>query len=395
MSKRIVVACSGGPDSMALLDKLNKEGHHIVVAHVNYQKRESAIRDENIVKDYCANHNIDVEILYPKYDTNENFQSWARKVRYDFFFKVASKYNADKIYVAHHLDDHIETYLFQIQRNMLCDNYGLVSRTKMKEYEIVRPLLEYTKKELEQCCIDNSIDYGIDESNLTNDYTRNLIRHETIDKLNRESKEALLKEIEIKNQELNDRRSRAKQFIDTWIHDTTNLLKQEDAWFILEYYLSLKTGIHYSKKHMCSLIDQIDTNCLIDLGDYELESFDGKLYLERKYEFENVVLNSIEYKNFGLFEFKENGKMIESIYIEDDDFPLVVRQVKSSDKIQLRYGTKKLSRFFIDRKIPKIYRKRWLVLVNKEEKVIFVPNLGCDVKHFSIQPNLFMVQYLS
>ena len=74
MSK-CVVACSGGPDSMALLDQLNKQGKDIVVAHVNYKHRDTADRDEKIVKEYCKKYDIPVRVLYPVHEKG-NFQAW-------------------------------------------------------------------------------------------------------------------------------------------------------------------------------------------------------------------------------------------------------------------------------------------------------------------------------
>jgi tRNA(Ile)-lysidine synthase len=78
--------------------------------------------------------------------------------------------------------------------------------------------------------------------------------------------------------------------------------------------------------------------------------------------------------------------------VTEKDFPICIRNVKPGDKIEMRFGTKSLSRFFIDRKINRIDRKHWLVMENQAGKVIFVPGLGCDVEHFSVKANLFMIQ---
>lgn len=391
----IVVACSGGPDSMALLDRLYKAGKNIVVAHVNYQKRNSAFRDEKIVVNYCSRRNIACEILKPVQDHKSNFQSWARKVRYDFFFSVAEKYGAKDVYTAHHMDDHIETYLFQKQRNMLCDHYGLNTETKMHSFIIQRPLLGYTKQELYDYCVFNQLDFGIDESNLTDDYTRNKIRHSLLDKMDRKDKLAVLVQIQKDNENLLKLRSQANLFIKSWECDIDSLIAQKNSWFILEYFLSQKTGKHYAKKHILSVIEQIKKDCLIDFGDYELESFHKVLYLEKKDNRPPIVLDKIIYRDFEQFGLKSTGQVIEGVNVSNDELPLKIRTVKKGDQISLRYGSKKLARFFIDRKIPRIYRKKWLVVENNQEKVIFVPGIGCDVEHFSIKPNLFMVQYLS
>ena len=84
---KMVIACSGGPDSMALFALCLDQGIDVVVAHVNYHKRETADRDEQIVKNFALQHNVPVCVLHPVYESG-NFQNWAREVRYQFFYEV-------------------------------------------------------------------------------------------------------------------------------------------------------------------------------------------------------------------------------------------------------------------------------------------------------------------
>ena len=188
---KCVVACSGGPDSMALLDQLNKQGRDIVVAHVNYKHRDTADRDENIVKEYCQKYGIPVRVCYPIHEKG-NFQAWARDVRYAFFEEVADEFDTKLLYVAHQMDDVIETYFFQKKRNMICDYYGLKQESSRHGYKIIRPLLSYTKAELQMYCVENGVSFGIDESNLTNHYTRNVIRHTQIEKMSRKDRKSVV-----------------------------------------------------------------------------------------------------------------------------------------------------------------------------------------------------------
>ena len=85
-------------------------------------------------------------------------------------------------------------------------------------------------------------------------------------------------------------------------------------------------------------------------------------------------------------------RTIQAITVTDEDFPLIVRTVQPRDTIELRFGTKKLNRWFIDRKVPLWDRDRWLVVENAKKNVIFVPKIGCDINHYSTKPNLFMVE---
>lgn len=381
MSK-CVVACSGGPDSMALLDQLNKQGKDIVVAHVNYKHRDTADRDENIVEDYCEKYDIPVRVCYPVHEKG-NFQAWARDVRYAFFEEVADAFDAKILYVAHQMDDVIETYLFQKNRNMICDWYGLKEKSIRQGYQIIRPLLNFTKSELQQYCNENGVSFGIDESNLTNHYTRNVIRHTQIEKMSRDEKEAWILKIQNENEVWQIKRKAIEEFFKDWNKDVDSLLDQEDAWLYLDTFLFHSLHHHFSKKYMEELCVQLKRNVLIEIENYLLERHGGKLYFMPSPKDVYYKLDELEFKDYADFVIKNEGKTIEMFSVDASDFPLVIRRVRANDTIQMRFGNKNVHRFFVDRKISKIYRKYWLVVENNVGNVIFVPGLGCDVGHYS------------
>lgn len=381
MSK-CVVACSGGPDSMALLDQLNKQGKDIVVAHVNYKHRDTADRDENIVKDYCEKYDIPVRVCYPVHEKG-NFQAWARDVRYAFFEEVADAFDAKILYVAHQMDDVIETYLFQKNRNMICDWYGLKEKSIRQGYQIIRPLLNFTKSELQQYCNENGVSFGIDESNLTNHYTRNVIRHTQIEKMSRDEKEAWILKIQNENEVWQIKRKVIEEFFKDWNKDVDSLLDQEDAWLYLDTFLFHSLHHHFSKKYMEELCVQLKGNVLIEIENFLLERHGGKLYFMPRPKDVYYKLDELEFKDYADFVIKNEGKTIEMFSVDATDFPLVIRRVRANDTIQMRFGNKNVHRFFVDRKISKIYRKYWLVVENNVGNVIFVPGLGCDVGHYS------------
>lgn len=381
MSK-CVVACSGGPDSMALLDQLNKQGKDIVVAHVNYKHRDTADRDEKIVKEYCKKYDIPVRVLYPVHEKG-NFQAWARDVRYAFFEEVADEFDTKLLYVAHQMDDVIETYLFQKNRNMICDWYGLKEKSVRHGYQIVRPLLNFTKGELQQYCNDNGVSFGIDESNLTNHYTRNVIRHTQIEKMDRKEKEEWILKIQNENDFWQIKKEGMEEFFKNWNNDVDALLNQKEAWLYLDTFLFHSLCHHFSRKYMEELCAQLKGNVLIEIENHLLERHNEKLYLMPSPKDVYYTLNELEYKDYKEFSIMNQGQTIESFSVEASDFPLVVRHVKVNDVISMRFGNKNVHRFFVDRKICKIYRKYWLVVENNAGKVIFVPGLGCDVEHYS------------
>ena len=379
---KCVVACSGGPDSMALLDQLNKQGRDIVVAHVNYKHRDTADRDENIVKEYCQKYGIPVRVCYPIHEKG-NFQAWARDVRYAFFEEVADEFDTKLLYVAHQMDDVIETYFFQKKRNMICDYYGLKQESSRHGYKIIRPLLSYTKVELQMYCVENGVSFGIDESNLTNQYTRNVIRHTQIEKMSRKEKEEWILKIEEENAVWKKQRNQINLFLKGWNYDIQLLLNQENAWLYLDSFLFNTLHHHFSRKYMEELCIQLKSNVLIEIENYLLERHNNKLYFLPKPKDVNYKLNALKVGEYEDFTILSQGNRIEGFSVEASDFPLIIRRVRANDSIKMRFGNKNVHRFFVDRKISKIQRKYWLIVENKLGHVIFVPGLGCDVEHYS------------
>jgi tRNA(Ile)-lysidine synthetase-like protein len=123
-SKLCIVGVSGGPDSLFLLDNMRNLGYNLVIAHVNYKKRVESNQEEELVKNYCQKYSLPCEVYQFQgfeYNSISNFQDRARQIRYNFFQKLADKYHTKYIVVAHHLNDHLETYLLQKKRKSLVE----------------------------------------------------------------------------------------------------------------------------------------------------------------------------------------------------------------------------------------------------------------------------------
>nr|CAG8433656.1 12618_t:CDS:2 [Entrophospora candida] len=134
-----ILGISGGPDSMFLLNNLRREKYKFIVSHINYKKRIDSDRDEKIVRDYCQNYSLPLEVYQVEnvnYFLKGNFQDKARKIRYNFFQRLAEKYQTRYIVVAHHFDDHLETYLLQKQRKVLKENDDKIVIYGLKDEEI-------------------------------------------------------------------------------------------------------------------------------------------------------------------------------------------------------------------------------------------------------------------
>lgn len=173
----ILLAVSGGPDSMYLLYKYRR--HKIVVAHVNYQVRDESDNDQKIVEKFCKKYAIPCEVLNVQTKASGNFQTWARQIRYQFFEKIANKYHVKKLLTAHHKDDFLETALMQQRSGRTPKYFGIKAENNLFNLKIKRPLLhKLWKREIERFLSKHHIDYAIDISNQKLLYTRNKIRHE-------------------------------------------------------------------------------------------------------------------------------------------------------------------------------------------------------------------------
>jgi len=118
-----ILAVSGGPDSMFLLDKMWSLNYNFAVAHVNYHQREESNEDEALVRKYCQVQNLPFfTYRFKKYSQKKNFQAEAREIRYSFFQTIAQQWQSRHIITAHHFDDHLETYYLQKKRKSLVEH---------------------------------------------------------------------------------------------------------------------------------------------------------------------------------------------------------------------------------------------------------------------------------
>ena len=392
-SKRYLIAVSGGPDSMALFDMVRKSGACIEAAHVNYHKRDTAKRDEDIVRGYCKKYDIPFHLCdFKEEDYSGNFQAAARKARYDFFYEVCKENDLDEVLVAHHKDDLIETYLMQEEKKIGVSYYGLRRDNIIDEVNVCRPLLAYTKKQLLDYCLENDVPYGIDESNLKDDYERNRVRHHKIEKMTEERKDELVRIIEERNEKKKLRYEKAQKAL----KKGTFTIRQFDRIPYLYEYLS----VHFSslsKAHYREMKRQLlnAKHCVFEGKDIILCKEYGRIEVFEKKADYAYTFDSIDaLKGFAceFFTIANQGRKIEGVCLIEKDFPIAIRNARKSDSIELRFGTKKLNRFFIDRKISMKEELSWPVMVNTRNEVIFVSGLGCDINHYCDDPSVFMIK---
>ena len=255
----IIVGVSGGPDSMCLLDLLynlkdvikadyNIE-YSIVVAHVNHMIRKESIAEKEYVENFCKNKNI--AFYYKEENVKENAkkmhmsqEAYGRKIRYDFFEEVRNKLNAQKIAVAHNLDDNVETILLNIIRG--CGLKGLTGMSYTNNY-IIRPLLDIEKKDILGYNICKNLNPCFDKTNELEIYTRNKIRLNLLPMLKNEYNSNIMENIirmkhilELDEEFLNNY---SKKVLDECIIENNNGKIKFDFSIILNQHRSIQNRV--------------------------------------------------------------------------------------------------------------------------------------------------------
>lgn len=184
----VLLAFSGGADSVALLDMLQKEqtaGAPIFLAHVNHGIRgEEALRDRTFCERVAKARGLEIAILDADIpalaeERGQGIEETAREVRYAFFADLMRERNIPILLTAHHADDHFETVLFRIARGTgLSGLCGIAPIRPFADGHLVRPLLGFTKKEIVQYCKEQGLDFVTDSTNADTTYARNRIRAE-------------------------------------------------------------------------------------------------------------------------------------------------------------------------------------------------------------------------
>ena len=356
----VVIGVSAGPDSMCLLDLLEKKTSKIIVCHINHNIRKQSIIEENYLKEYCQKHNLIFETMTIKEYKENNFENEARKIRYNFYEEILKKYHSNQLFLAHHGDDLIETVLMKIERGSNIEGYAGIKRiSKLPNYTIIRPLLPYTKEDIKNYNKSHNITYYIDSSNTNIDYTRNWYRHKVLPILKERKKDIHLSFLKYSGtlQEYNEYIDRTIQekIPNIYQNNTINIdvLNREDPfiqknilYYIMNNLYNNKSNIITSKhiNNILSLVNNNKPNIKINLPQNKILIKEyNKLYIKdnnsnnNNYKLElknNIKINNI---TFVLKEKEENdGNNICRLNSKDINFPLYFRNRKDGDYIILK-----------------------------------------------------------
>jgi tRNA(Ile)-lysidine synthase len=385
--EKILLAVSGGVDSMVMLHLLNEAKFNIAVAHCNFQLRgKESDGDESLV------HRTAVELGIQYYserfntkayseDNGINIQQSARNLRYSWFEKLLKSEGFDRIATAHHASDQTETILYNISKG--CGISGLRGIPVMNS-NVVRPLLFASRTEILEYAMQNKVTWREDKSNSDNKYSRNLIRNSIIPELklinpgidrtmlrNSEryrSIEALLgeKKAEIVSKYLSTEEFGEVLSLD-WLEETKGsfvLLEEilKDYGFNNDQVTSIyeppnwQTGKTYTSQKFKLVVNRgkihIYPNVKESFLDLEIKNFENKIEL---------IGTELSFKKMLRDEFQIiNDSHVACLDFDSLKRPLKIRSWKSGDNFIPLGMThkKKLSDFMIDQKIPLNLKKR-------------------------------------
>ena len=406
--KKLLLATSGGLDSMVMVDLFHKLSFEIAIAHCNFQLRGvESFEDQNFVQHYAEANEIklfvtqfDAEAFAKDYKLST--QVAARELRYNWFHELLETENFDYVLTAHHADDNLETFLINLVRGTGLD--GLTGIPAQNE-NVIRPLLLFSRQEIEQYAKENDIDWREDSSNASDKYLRNKIRHNLV---------PILKELNT-------------DFLSSF-HKTQGYLQEsktivEDASIMVYQQVAKESGedIHFDlnklqqlpnyKSYLYQWLREFGFSAWDDIYDL-VESQSGKQVFSNEFRLLKnrvfLILSpiNIEDKKEEYYIFKDQ-KEIDSplnlsfskvadigivsnraIFVDEDKlhFPLVLRRWKEGDSFQpfgMEGKSKKVSKIFKDEKLSLIDKENtWLLC--SDDKIIWIIGIRQD-ERFKIE----------
>jgi tRNA(Ile)-lysidine synthase len=415
--QKVLLAVSGGIDSMVMLYLFEKSGFDYGIVHCNFQLRgDESDQDEEFVKKQVLIHGV--PSYFKRFDTEEyaqingiSIEMAARDLRYEYFEKIRVEHHYDLIATAHHSDDLIETFFLNLSRKT-----GIKGLTGIKDKsdKIIRPLLFASRGEIEKFASENCIEFREDSTNIEVFYHRNFLRHRILplfSELNPSFRKNLLASIEnLKDAETvysgffeNEKQKVVESAADSQVIEIDNLKKSAHPKLLLleillefnfnpavveEVFQSLDGDSgkqFYSKTHrlvkdreklFISLVQEKENKI------YYIEAIDLKLI-----EPFNIKFEKLAGKDFKV----RKEKNFACLDVEKLEFPLLIRKWQQGDYFQPlgMTGFKKVSDFLIDEKIP-VHEKENTWLLCSGNKIAWIMGHRID-NRFKVTPKTLFI----
>lgn len=411
----VLLAVSGGKDSMTMLDLFNYFKYelklNLVVCHFNHSLRDDADRDEKFVKTQCEKYGLKFyskkeDVLLYSNENKLSTEEGARFLRYKFFDEVKRIENLEYIATAHNKNDLAETVIMRILRGTGIN--GLIG-IQSERGDLIRPILNFSRDEIEKYIEENNIPFVEDKTNFEELYLRNKIRLNLFPILKNEYNPKILDAISRLSNIAFDYSTISREYIASkegllWEFNKEKILvyieklKLQSRSFrnimyreFFEFISKDPDGINYK------IIEEIDNLIFSKTGKYieiknvvfkieydKLLIYDKNIFenLEMKFYFENLDFSLYSTKFFDIIieqssfeEFKNLKQNKDLLFINKKylDF-LKIRNKENGDFLELEFGKKKLKDIFIDEKVSKDIRKN-IPIFEIENNIVWVPNI--------------------
>jgi tRNA(Ile)-lysidine synthase len=400
-AQKVLLAVSGGIDSMILADLFQKSKIDFAIVHCNFKLRDSeSDLDQNFVADYCTQNNI--PFFTTSFDTKAfakdfklSTQIAARKLRYDYFYEILEQENFDYIATAHHLDDSIETFFINLSRGTGID--GLTG-IPLQNDKIIRPLLNFRRTEIENYASQNNLLWREDASNATDYYLRNKIRHHLapiLSDINPSFSDSFQQTLENLKQ------------IQSLADDASRMVYKkvvEDELDFKKINIDELKQLPNYKAYLYQWLQPLGFTAWEDI--YNLaEAETGKQIFSKNYQLlknrnhfviaQKGTLNDDEYTiKKGTSEVNFHIKLLfckvsdtfystnKTIFVDDEKlhYPLTLRRWKTGDVFQplgMMGKSKKVSKFFKDEKLSVIEKEQTWILCSGTE-IVWIVGLRAD-----------------
>lgn len=403
-NSKILIAFSGGPDSVFLyyLLKFLQQEYKLTLGlvYVNHNLRTDTDNDIIFVNEFSKKENIklfitSVDVKKYSLDNKISIETAARELRYSEIFKIMNQNKYDYIATGHNFDDNIETFVFRMLRGTSLR--GLKSIPEKRD-NIIRPILNFEKKEIINILKQNNLKYIIDYTNKENEYTRNFIRNEIFplfERVNSNFKEKISYIIEdIKNIELNknDKYNIEKnKFISLLEEKNVKINKNKiEKIFNKLYDIDGNIRTNGTKKFYLGngkiLYNEYGKKVIIDEKELNYDLDSSNLVNNKKQLIENETINWKGHEiSLKIIKKEENNSYIKFENNKENQC-FFVKQKEEGDKIyKEKVGSQKLKKLFIDKKIPIKDRNDIPIIVyrNEEnERIIIIGDIyySSDVK---------------
>lgn len=399
---RMLVALSGGLDSVVLTNLCHEIGLNIALAHCNFNLRaDESDADEDFVLQLAED--LELEIFIESFETEKyakknklSTQMAARELRYDWFFELANQLDFDYILTAHHADDNLETFLINLTRGT-----GLEGLTGIPEMngKIARPLLPFSRNDLEVYAIGKKIEWREDSSNATTKYLRNQLRHDIIPTL-KQMNPQLLQNFQTTIDHLQD----SQQIVDDVIAKLQkNAVSVEDD--AIKIKIKKLKKLSNPKAYLFELLKDFNftewndvTNLLEAQSGKQVFSKTHRLIKDRDYlllieisttpsDVKIIISNGDKEVQtpIGLLLFNKMDAISEvsknTIYVDADvlKYPLTLRNWREGDVFYPigMQGKKKVSKYFKDEKLSMLDKENvWILCC--DDTIIWVIGMRAD-----------------